>query len=96
MEGLFWIVGCLAFVVFAMSIAGRGKRRRPRWTSSTQVDPVVLAADVANVANVANVDNHHHHHHHHHHDGGGHHGGFDGGGHHGGFDGGGHGSGGHH
>jgi len=69
MEGLVWIVGLVALVVVAM-IVGPGKRhRRPRWTSSSDLDPVILA----------NTDSHEHHHHdqggHHHHDGGGHFGG---------------------
>jgi hypothetical protein len=39
MDGLFWIIGCVVFVVFAMSVGGRGKRyRRPRWTSSSDID----------------------------------------------------------
>jgi hypothetical protein len=70
MEELFWIIGCIALVVFAMSLGGRGKRhRRPRWTSSSDIDPVILGGNDVQ--------------HHHHHDDGGHHGGFDGG-HHGG------------
>jgi hypothetical protein len=69
MEELFWIVACIALVVVAMAFGGRGKRhRRPRWTSSSELDPVILGGNDV-------------HHHHGHHDGGGHHGGFDGGGH---------------
>ena len=65
MEGLLWLVVLVAIVVVAIRI-GPGKRhRRPRWTSSSDIDPVIFA----------NTD--HHHHHHHHHDAGHH---FDGGG----------------
>lgn len=67
MEGLVWVIGLVALVVVAM-ILGPGKRhRRPRWTSSSDLDPVILTN--------TDASDHHHHGGGHHHDGGGHFGG---------------------
>ena len=39
MEGLIWVVGLVALVVVAMIIGpGKRHRRRPRWTSSSDLD----------------------------------------------------------
>jgi hypothetical protein len=52
MEGLVWVIGVVAIAVLAMILRPGKRRRRPRWTSSSDLDPVIFA----------NTDNHHHHH----------------------------------